>query len=177
MIGYIFEAALEGGSPDANAGAGTGPSAGAGASAGASASAGVGMGSNAGAAGVSPEKVASFPLSPLVVARETYIRPEAQALRDHIRELDRNIAQLQQDIASSNEIKNIDFGEGDWLYALWGSCWFWTQPTGEMYTYEVCAFKQAKQGATLLGKYEKLGINTANAEVTRLPLHTPSCTL
>ena len=78
------------------------------------------------------------------------------------------MAQLQVDIASGNEIKNVDFGEGDWLYALWGSCWHYTQPTGEMYTYEVCAFKQAKQGSTLLGNYERLGINTANAEVIRL---------
>ena len=112
-----------------------------------------------------PEKVASFPISPLVVARETYVRPEAQSVRGHIRELERNMAQLQQNLASSNEIKNIDFGEGDWLYALWGSCWFWTQPTGDMYTYDVCAFKQAKQGSTLLGNFERLGINTANAEV------------
>jgi hypothetical protein len=58
----------------------------------------------------------------------------------------------------------VDFGEGDWLYTLWGRCYTWTQTSGDYYTYEVCPFKQAKQTATLLGTYERWGLQTANAD-------------
>lgn len=117
-----------------------------------------------GATSVDPKILESFPISPVIMERQPYVRHEASQLRQEIAQLESEIKQIRHDLASGEEVKNIDFGERGWLYALWGKCYRWTQPSGDMYTYEVCPFKQAKQTSTLLGRYEKAGLLTQNAD-------------
>jgi hypothetical protein len=110
-----------------------------------------------------------LPQSPHMIKQQQQ-QQQQQSDTDHqsIQHLEKAIISIkkEKDILisrskSSQEILRYNYGENDYLFALYGTC---ANIFDKQYRYSVCPFKQAHQDSTLLGiykSYEKRSINAA----------------
>ena len=92
-----------------------------------------------------------LPTSPITINNIGYKRNEAEILRDKISHEHSMIITLKE-AAKEKQKDDFDYGPDDSFYSLRDRCFSYQE---KEYTYEICMFKEAKQGTTLIGRYEK----------------------
>ena len=99
------------------------------------------------------EHLESFPTSPASMKRVDHRRYEAEALRSQIRNLTSEVENLHDESKSSLTLSNTTYGPGNTLYSLRDNCF---SHKHKEHDYEICLFKDVKQGSILIGTYDKV---------------------
>lgn len=102
----------------------------------------------------------SFPTSPASIRRVDHRRSEAEALRKQILDLTSQIKSIQNRSKSSGALSNTVYGPENSLYSLRDSCF---SRRHKEHNYEICLFKDVKQGSTLIGTFDKVELEAPTA--------------
>jgi Glucosidase II beta subunit-like/Glucosidase II beta subunit-like protein len=102
----------------------------------------------------------SFPTSPASMKRADHRRSEAEALRKQILDLTSQIKSIQTRSKSSGALSNTVYGPENSLYSLRDSCF---SHKHKEHNYEICLFKDVKQGSTLIGTFDKVELKAPAA--------------
>lgn len=115
--------------------------------------------SQAGAVLPSVNYLAALPQSPTVVKTNGHKRSEAEDLRTKILDLEFKVATNKEHAKEFNALGSVTYGPNNSLFSLRDKCF---SSDFKEHQYEICPFKQAKQGFTLLGNYEKIELEAAS---------------
>lgn len=106
------------------------------------------------------EHLESFPSSPVSMRRVDHRRSEAGALRKQILDLTSQIESLHEESKSSGALSNTVYGPENSLHSLRDSCF---SHKHKEHNYEICLFKDVKQGSTLIGTFDKVELEAPAA--------------
>jgi protein kinase C substrate 80K-H len=102
----------------------------------------------------------SLPSSPVVVKTNGHKRPEAEALRTKILDLTSQIATQKEHAVNFHALGNITYGPNNSLFSLRDKCF---SSEFKEHRYEICPFKEAKQGGILIGTFERVEIEVTSS--------------
>jgi Glucosidase II beta subunit-like protein/Glucosidase II beta subunit-like len=113
----------------------------------------------AGATLPSSDYLESLPLSPVVVKANGHKRQEAETLRTKILDLTSQISTQKGHAVNFQALGNVTYGPNNSLFSLRGRCF---SSEFKEHRYEICPFKEAKQGVILIGTFEKVEIEVTS---------------
>ena len=108
----------------------------------------------------------SLPSSPVVVKTNGHKRPEAEALRTKILDLQTQIETQKEHFKTFQALGNVTYGPNNSLFSLRDKCF---SADFKEHKYEICPFKEAKQGGILIGNFQKIEIEmTSPLDIVRV---------
>lgn len=87
---------------------------------------------------------------PTVLEAGGYVRPQAEAARAALEEVESEEASLQSEISTLEKNLDTDYGPNNEWWSWKDRC---IETTASKYTYKICPFKEAKQDHTRLGTW------------------------
>lgn len=103
----------------------------------------------------SPTHIESILQSPACLLKSNHKRPEAEVLRAQIEGLNSEISVLIDGAKKAKSVANSSYGPDNSLFTLRDQCLSYKQ---REHDYEICVFKDVRQGRVLVGKFDKIEV-------------------